>query len=161
MEPIRTAVVTVSDRVWQGQYADRSGPRIRELLDARYVVVAAEVVPDERDRIEATLRRLSDELAVELILTTGGTGPALRDVTPEATLRVCDRLLPGVAEWMRAESLRYTRLAVFSRAVAGIRNRTVIVNLPGNPKAISELLPGLRELLPHAVGLLRGGKHEL
>ncbi|MCS7155815.1 MAG: molybdopterin adenylyltransferase [Bacteroidota bacterium] len=161
MEPIRTGILTVSDRAFRGIYADRSGPSLREALDERFMVVAYEVVPDEREQIEAALRRFSDTLSAELVLTTGGTGPGPRDVTPEATQAVCDRLVPGLGEWMRAEGRRHTPLAILSRAIAGIRNRTLIVNLPGSPKAISELLPDLRELLSHAVTLLRGGGHEL
>ena len=134
---IRVGVLTVSDRTARGETEDASGPLLQQMVQQRLagVVVASTVAPDERNVIEEVLRRWSDEEEVDLILTTGGTGFALRDVTPEATRRVIEREAPGFAEAMRAASLRVTPHAMLSRAVAGIRGRTLIVNLPGSPKA--------------------------
>lgn len=154
---IRTAIITLSDKGSAGERTDESGQVIRELiagLDAP--AVHYEILPDEKSRIIETLKRLSDSGNVDLILTTGGTGVAPRDVTPEATLAVIDRELPGMAEAMRAESLKKTPHAMISRAVAGIRKKTLIVNLPGSPKAVRENLAVILPALPHAIEKIKG-----
>lgn len=159
-QSIRSGVLTVSDRGYKGEYRDLSGPLIRELLTERLVatVEVERVVPDERSVIAETLLNWADELGLDLILTTGGTGFAPRDVTPEATRDVIEREAPGLAEAMRAASLCITPHAMLSRAVAGIRGATLIVNLPGSPKAVRENLETVLPALPHAIELLQGRK---
>lgn len=154
---MRVAVLTVSDRASRGEYEDKAGPLISEIVrgELRGDVVMTAIVPDEPDQIAAALRRWCDEDDLDLILTTGGTGFAPRDVTPEATRSVVERESPGLAEAMRAASLRVTPHAMLSRAVAGIRRRTLIVNLPGSPKAVRENLDTILPALPHAVELIR------
>jgi molybdopterin adenylyltransferase len=157
---IRTGILTVSDRGYCGEYRDLSGPLIRELLTERLgaVVEVESIVPDECATIAETLGRWADELGLDLVLTTGGTGFAPRDVTPEATRDVIEREAPGLAEAMRAASLRITPHAMLSRAVAGIRGGTLILNLPGSPKAVRENLETVLPALPHAIELLQGRK---
>jgi molybdenum cofactor synthesis domain-containing protein len=154
---IQVAIVTVSDSAVAGTREDRSGPKLRERVKALgWAVAAQELVPDETDQISALLRRLADSGRISVILTTGGTGVALRDVTPEATRAVIEREIPGVAEVMRAEGSKATPLAALSRAVAGVRGRTVIINLPGSPKGAIESLDAIVNLIPHVVDLLEG-----
>ena len=157
---IRAAIITVSDKGFNGQREDKSGPALVEALKDHAVVGETLIVPDEADQIQAALVRLADSGQVDLILTTGGTGMAPRDVTPEATLAVVDRVVPGIPEAMRAESLRITPNAILSRAAAGIRKSTLIVNLPGSPKAAVECLRVFLPALPHAVETLRGEAYE-
>ncbi len=155
---IRVGILTVSDRSARGERADLSGPAlaqaVRDYWPAATIAVTG-VVPDEQVEIAAWLCRGADELALDLILTTGGTGFAPRDVTPEATRAVITREAPGLAEAMRADSLRVTPHAMLSRAVAGIRGRTLIVNLPGSPRGAVENLRVILPVLPHALELLR------
>ena len=152
------AVVTVSDRGACGERADGSGPRIEALLKERgYDVVHREIVPDEAGEIERALVRLADERDVALVLTTGGTGFSSRDVTPEATERACTRMVPGIPEAMRAASLRVTPRGMLSRGAAGIRGGTLIVNLPGSPRAAIENLEAVLPALEHGLEMLRGG----
>lgn len=154
---IRAAVVTVSDKGFAGEREDVSGPLLASALrDMGAEVVECVIVPDEPDRIEAILTRLADSGDIDLVMTTGGTGFAPRDRTPEATLQVIDRLAPGLAEALRFDGYRKTPLAVLSRGVAGLRGRCLIVNLPGNPKAVREGMETLAPILPHAVQMARG-----
>ena len=150
------AVLTVSDRSFRGQRPDGAGPLVASLLGAAgYRVVETALVPDEQPEIEAALIRLADRAA--LVVTTGGTGFSPRDVTPEATLAVCQRMAPGIPEAMRAASLAITPRAMLSRAAAGIRGGTLIVNLPGSPKAARENLEAVLPALEHGLKMLLGG----
>lgn len=160
MEGWRVGILTVSDRSYRGEYRDLSGPAIREQIAGRLAasVELEAVVPDDRNVIAGTLRAWADEVGLDLVLTTGGTGFAPRDVTPEATMDVVERAAPGLAEAMRAASLAITPHAMLSRAVAGIRGHTLIVNLPGSPKAARENLETILPALPHALELLHGEK---
>jgi molybdenum cofactor synthesis domain-containing protein len=155
-------ILTVSDRSSQGKYKDRSGEVVREVLSRLEMrVVAYDVIPDDKDLISQRLMEWADEGDCDVIITTGGTGLGPRDVTPEATLLVVDRLAPGFTEAMRMESLKRTPHAMLSRAVAGIRGDCLIINLPGSPGAVRECLEVILETLPHAVEMLKGGGHGL
>ena len=152
---MRAAVVTVSDRAASGEREDASGPALRAALEAGdWEVISAEIVPDEATELVAALRRLADEARVPLVLTTGGTGLGPRDITPEATRSVLDREAPGLAEEARRVSREKTPFAVLSRGVAGTRGSSLIVNLPGSPRAVVEVFAALAPVLPHAVRVL-------
>jgi molybdenum cofactor synthesis domain-containing protein len=154
---IRAAIVTVSDSVASGTREDRSGAMLRERAEALgWRVAAQEIVPDEMDRISGVLIRLADSGQVSLILTTGGTGIAPRDVTPEAARAVIEREIPGLGEMMRAEGRKLTPFAALSRSMAGVRGRVLIVNLPGSPKGAVESLDAIVQLIPHIVDLIEG-----
>jgi molybdenum cofactor synthesis domain-containing protein len=153
---IGVGVMTVSDRASRGEYADEGGPLVERMVtDAGHEVVARAVVADEQTEIEELLREWSARDGVDVVLTTGGTGLGPRDVTPEATRAIIDRDAPGIAEAMRAAGMRATPFAALSRQVAGARGTTLIVNLPGSPKAAAECLEAVIEILPHAVEMLR------
>jgi molybdopterin adenylyltransferase len=158
-EPIKIGVITVSDRASGGVYEDQSGPAIvavlKEMLACKWEPVSR-LIPDEQERIEDMLKALADDEGCCLIVTTGGTGPAVRDVTPEATVAVCDKLMPGFGELMRAVSLKSVPTAILSRQTAGIRGKTLIVNLPGKPAAIRECLMAVMPAIPYCVDLLGG-----
>ena len=164
MTEIRLAIVTVSDKASRGEREDAGGPAIRETLESLgipIVVVDYRVVSDDEQLIAEALFHLSERSDIDLILTTGGTGLAPRDVTPQATLGAIDYEVPGIAEAMRAASLKVTPAGMLSRAVAGVRHGKLIVNLPGNPKAVRENLHAIGAALPHAISTLRGevGEH--
>ena len=158
-QPVRVGIVTVSDRASRGEYEDRGGPAIRDCLDEILSCpweAVARVIPDERPLIEATLKELCDRENCCLVVTTGGTGPARRDVTPEATEAVCDKLLDGFGELMRAVSLRVVPTAILSRQIAGTRGRSLIVNLPGKPSAIRDCLLAVFPAIPYCIDLIEG-----
>ncbi len=159
MDPARIGVVTVSDRASRGEYEDRSGPAIREflgeVLSSPWEPVVR-VIPDEQPLIEQTLQELCDLEGCSLVLTTGGTGPAQRDVTPEATEAVCEKILDGFGEQMRAVSLQVVPTAILSRQIAGTRGRSLIVNLPGKPAAIRDCLLAVFPAIPYCIDLLEG-----
>jgi len=153
----RVGIITSSDKGAAGEREDLSGPAIRELLPAEcYQVVAYQVVPDDKEILKGLLIQLCDEEKCHLVLTTGGTGFSQRDVTPEATTEVAERMVPGIAEAIRAYSLRITKRAMLSRAVSGIRGNTLIINLPGSPKAVKESLEYILDTLPHGLDILSG-----
>ncbi len=157
---VKVAILTVSDSCAQGRRQDASGPALREILSAAgYELGAERIVPDDRDAIVRELTRFSEEGGHDLVFTTGGTGLGPRDVTPEATGSVCDRLVPGLGELMRAQGLKKTRNAVLSRGIAGIRGQMLVINLPGSPKAVRESLEAILDVLPHAMEMMRGGGH--
>jgi molybdopterin adenylyltransferase len=153
---VRAGVLTISDRASAGEYEDKAGPLLKDMIIGRlrWEVAAAEAVPDEVEAIQHILMRWVDDEQLDLIVTTGGTGFAPRDVTPEATRAVIEREAPGLAEAMRAASLPLTPHAMLSRAVCGIRKRTLIVNLPGSPRAAREQFEVILPVLPHALSLL-------
>ena len=154
---LNIAVLTISDKGSRGQRRDKSGEVMRGVLSQiESTITKYEVVPDERDKIAGKLIEWADGGGVDVILTTGGTGLARRDVTPEATLSVIDRSVPGFAEAMRARSLEKTPMAVLSRAVSGLRGECLIINLPGSPKAVQECLEVILPAIPHAVEIIKG-----
>ena len=157
---MRVAILTISDSVSRGTSEDRSGPALIERCKALgWEVVSHQVSADDHQWIEGFLKTVADSRAADLILTTGGTGLGPRDVTPEATMAIADRLIPGFAEQMRAEGMKKTPRAIMSRAVAGIRGTSIIINLPGSPKGAVESLDAVADLLPHAVEVLHGHHH--
>ena len=155
---ITIAVLTLSDKGSRGEREDGSGPVIAGIFEGTAKVVHYDILPDEKDLIRERLLRYVNE--VDLILTTGGTGLSPRDVTPEATLEVIEREVPGIAEAMRMEGLRKTNRSMLSRAVAGVRGKTLIINLPGSPRAVRENLEVIREVIPHAVEKIKGDTKE-
>ena len=159
MEKIKIGIINVSDRASRGEYADIPGQEVKRLLnvwlsspwEAEYAVI-----PDEQELLERALMDMADGKGCCLIVTTGGTGPAVRDVTPEATIAVCEKLLPGFGEQMRQVSLQYVPTAILSRQTAGIRGSTLIVNLPGKPKSIRECLEAVFPAIPYCIDLIGG-----
>ncbi len=159
MEPVKIGFVTVSDRASQGVYEDKGGPAMQDWIGKALKtpwMAVARLIPDEQAVIERTLCELADDEGCCLILTTGGTGPAKRDVTPEATAAVCDKILDGFAEQMRAVSLQYVPTAILSRQIAGIRGGSLIINLPGKPSAIAECLEAVFPAVPYCIDLIEG-----
>jgi len=157
---IEIAVLTSSDRCSRGEAEDVSGKLVGEMVKAIGARVAAyDIVPDEIPAIKEKLLRYCDELKVNVVITTGGTGFSGRDVTPEATAQVIERNIPGLPELMRAEGLKKTKKAALSRGICGIRGNTIILNLPGSPKAVKENLEAVLDLIPHSLEMLRGGGH--
>ncbi|NIJ43733.1 molybdopterin adenylyltransferase [Wenyingzhuangia heitensis] len=159
MSAIKIGIITVSDRASAGVYEDISGKAIidtlQEYLESTWEKVY-HVIPDEQDKIEETIVDLVDHQNCCLVITTGGTGPAKRDVTPEATEAVCDRMMPGFGELMRAESLKYVPTAILSRQTAGLRGSSLILNLPGKPKSIRECLDAVFPAIPYCIDLMEG-----
>lgn len=159
--PLTAAIITVSDKGSKGERVDESGPAVESMLkEAGYDVKEMLVIPDEQNVIAHQLSRLADQRQINLILTTGGTGFAARDVTPEATIAVCDKMAPGIAEAVRANSMKYTPRAMLSRAASGIRKGSLIVNLPGSPKAVKETLDFLLPNVEHGLQVLKGAASE-
>lgn len=158
-QPALIGLVTISDRASQGVYEDQGIPALNDWLGNALTTpwrAVTRMIPDEQAQIEATLRQLADEEGCCLVFTTGGTGPAPRDVTPEATLAVADKVLPGFGEQMRAVSLKYVPTAILSRQVGVIRKQCLIINLPGQPKAIKETLDGVFAAVPYCIDLIGG-----
>jgi molybdopterin adenylyltransferase len=159
MSVARIGILTVSDRASRGEYEDKGGPAIHawfaRVLTSSWQAVA-KVIPDEQAQIEAALCELSDVQGCSLIVTTGGTGPALRDVTPEATEAVCGKMMPGFGELMRSASLKFVATAILSRQTAGIRGKSLIVNLPGKPSAIDDCLNAVFPAIPYCIDLIEG-----
>jgi len=157
---IRVAILTVSDSCALGKRVDISGQAIEDMLSRdKFEICEKRIVPDDQDAIAGELMYFSDEAGFDLVFTTGGTGLGPRDVTPEATVSVCERIVPGLGEVMRVEGLKRTPNAILSRGIAGIRRNTLIINLPGSPKAVRECLELIVGILPHAVEMMRGGGH--
>ena len=158
-EKARIGVVTVSDRASRGEYEDKGGPAIidelNRILSSEWEPVAR-VIADERPLIESTLKELCDDEGCCLVVTTGGTGPAARDVTPEATEAVCERIMPGFGELMRAESLKFVPTAILSRQIAGTRGKSLLINLPGKPSAIHDCLMAVFPAVPYCIDLMDG-----
>lgn len=153
----RVAVITISDKGSTGERVDTSGPQIKQMVEEQgYVVTKMLILPDEQDKIEQELIQLADNDICDLILTTGGTGLSSRDCTPEATLHVIDKQIPGIAEAIRAYSMTITKRAMLSRAVSGIRKGTLIINLPGSRKAVEESLGFVLDTLDHGLATLKG-----
>lgn len=157
---IRVAILTVSDSCAQGKREDVSGQTIKNTLpEDKFQICEKRIVADNLKTIANRLRYFSGEAGIDVVFTTGGTGLGPRDVTPEATAAVCERIIPGLGELMRAEGLKKTKNAVLSRGIAGIRNKTLIINLPGSPKGAKESLEIILGVLPHAVDMMLGGGH--
>ena len=152
----KAAIITISDKGSCGERVDTSGPALRDMLKGEFDVGQIVIIPDEVAIIASTIREQVDDMGTDLIITNGGTGLSKRDVTPEATRMVIEKDLPGFAEVMRAESYKITPAAVISRAVCGIRKESIIINLPGSPKAATECLGFIKDALPHALEKLKG-----
>ena len=157
---IRVAILTVSDSCSQGEREDISGQTIKDILpEDRFEICRKKIVADEHEKIVNELKHFSDKADIDVVFTTGGTGLGPRDVTPEATASVCERIVPGFGEIMRAEGRKKTKNAILSRGIAGICNRTIVINLPGSPKGVKESLEIILDVLPHAVDMMHGGGH--
>lgn len=157
---IRVAILTVSDSCSQGEREDISGQTIKDMLpEDSFEICRKKIVADEHEKIVNELKHFSDKADIDVVFTTGGTGLGPRDVTPEATASVCERIIPGFGEIMRAEGLKKTKNAILSRGIAGICNRTIVINLPGSPRGVKESLEIILDVLPHAVDMMHGGGH--
>ena len=157
---IKVAILTVSDSCSQGEREDISGQTIKDMLpEDGFEICRKKIVADDHEKIVNELKHLSDKADIDVVFTTGGTGLGPRDVTPEATASVCERIIPGFGEIMRAEGLKKTKNAILSRGIAGICNRTIVINLPGSPRGVKESLEIILNVLPHAVDMMHGGGH--
>ena len=158
---IRAAILTVSDSCARGKREDVSGQTIKDMLaEGGFEVCEKRVVADNHETIANELKYFSDKADIDVVFTTGGTGLGPRDVTPEATASMCERMVPGLGEVIRVEGFKKTKNAILSRGTAGIRNRTLIINLPGSPKGVKESLEVILDVLPHAVDMMLGGGHQ-
>jgi molybdopterin adenylyltransferase len=158
---MRVAILTISDTASRGKRSDKSGPAVRDrCVQLGWQIASEGILPDEAAQISERLSQLADSAKTDLILTTGGTGVGPRDLTPEATAAICDKIVPGLAEVMRERGRQSTPRAALSRAVAGVRKGTLIVNLPGSPKGAVESLDAIADLLPHAVFVVHGARHD-
>lgn len=156
----KVAIVTISDKGFRGERVDKSGPEIKEMLEKDYIVEKMIVIPDEEELIVDTLTKLVDSEGIDVVITTGGTGLSPRDRTPEATKRVIEREIPGFSEIMRIESFKITPFGIISRGICGTRKESIIVNLPGSPKAAKECLSFVLPALNHALSKLKGSEEE-
>lgn len=157
----KVGIITSSDKGFEGTREDKSGELIKKIVEEKeYTVLSKVIVPDEEEEIIKAIKDMSDRLKVDLILTTGGTGFSPRDVTPEATIKVCHRMANGISEAIRSYSLKITPRAMLSRAVSGIRNETLIINLPGSPKAVEESLDYIMDSVTHGLEILTGEAHD-
>ena len=157
---IKVAILTVSDSCSQGEREDISGQTIKDMLpEGGFEICRKKIVADEHEKIVNELKHFSDKADIDVVFTTGGTGLGPRDVTPEATASVCERIIPGFGEIMRAEGLKKTKNAILSRGIAGIYNKTLVINLPGSPRGVKESLEIILNVLPHAVDMMHGGGH--
>ncbi|SDL95217.1 MogA/MoaB family molybdenum cofactor biosynthesis protein [Halarsenatibacter silvermanii] len=154
---MKTTIITVSDKGAAGDRDDQSGPIIKKTVEeAGGEIIESIIIPDEKEQITSVLREMSDNPEIELIFTSGGTGFSPRDITPEATLEVIDREVPGLPEKMRDDTSKYTEMSYLSRARSGIRNQTLIINLPGSPEAVEQCLESIMNLIPHGLEILLG-----
>ena len=157
---IKIVIITVSDSCSGGKREDTSGPLIKQMVESMGKVIEYEIIPDEKTSISQAIKEAVDELKADIVLTTGGTGLSLRDVTPEATREVVEKEIPGFAELMRQKSFEITPTSILSRAIAGIRGKSLVINLPGSPKAVKECLDIILPLVPHALDMIKGKGHE-
>lgn len=156
----RVAILTISDRCSRGECEDKSGKVIREVInDIEGENIQYDIIPDEKDLIKKKLLSYCDDLKIDLVITTGGTGVGPRDVTPEATRDISHKIIPGISELIRFEGLKKTKNAMLSRGISAIRGRTIIINLPGSPKGVRESLMAIRDLIPHALDMVKGKGH--
>ncbi|MFQ6067541.1 MAG: molybdopterin adenylyltransferase [bacterium] len=157
---MKIGIITVSDRCSEGKKEDKSGPLIRQMVKSLGEVIKYEIISDEKATVSRAIKEAVDKLKVDLVLTTGGTGISFRDVTPEATRQVLEKEIPGFAELMRQRSFEITPLAALSRATAGTRRKSLIINLPGSPKAAAECLEIILPVIPHALDMIKGKGHQ-
>ncbi len=157
---MKIVIITVSDSCSEGKREDTSGFLIKQMIASMGKVIEYEIIPDEKASISQTIKEAADELKADLILSTGGTGLSLRDVTPEATREVVEKEIPGFGELVRQKSFEIAPMAVLSRAIAGIRGKSLVINLPGSPKAVKECLDIILPLVPHALDMIKGKGHE-
>ena len=157
---IKIVIITVSDSCSEGKREDTSGPLIKQMVESMGKVIEYEIIPDEKTSISQAIKEAADELKADIVLTTGGTGLSFRDVTPEATREVVEKKIPGFGELMRQKSFEITPTAILSRAIAGIRGKSLVINLPGSPKAVKECLDIILPLVPHALDMIKGKGHE-
>lgn len=157
----RVGIITASDKGSKGERVDESGPQIKEIVSSfGYQVVYYKVLPDDKDTISSEMKQLCDENKVDLILTTGGTGFSKRDNTPEATLEIAEKLVPGISEAIRSYSMQFTKKAMLSRGISVIRKETLIINMPGSPKAVKESMECIMPALNHGIDILKGSASE-